>query len=151
MCLRGRNASKMHSVRQAGQSTADAHRDFLFLSHSSLISGEIFLYLPELTKNLPLFPPRPAAKTPQTCSWACMILGDTRSTEGTWGSSPTCFPKAGWEVPTLWRRLEERDQGPFPCCPFVFPGQSQGQARTLPPTRCVQAPMPLKKTSLRSS
>lgn len=150
MCLRGRNASKMHIVRQAGQSTADAHRDLFFLSHSSLISGEIFLYLPERTKICHFFPQGQQPKHPKPVAGH---VGDTRSTEGTWGSSPTCFPKAGWEMPTLWRRLEERDQGPFPCCccPFVFLGQSRGEARTLPPTRCVRAPTPLKKTSLRSS
>ena len=144
---------------------------FSFSSQSSSISGAIFPYLPEPQQTCHFLPQDQQPKYSQTCTGACRtILGDSRSTEGAWAllphvsrgwvgnAHPASQPEPG-PCGARWRNGPGAGSLPC-CCPFatatshIFlfsPAQRQREARTLSAIRCVRAPPPLKKTSLRSS
>lgn len=136
MCFHGRNASKMQGVRQAGQSTADAHRDLLFLSHSSLISGEIFLYLPEPTKICHFFPQGQQPKHPKPVAGHVRSLETPDPPKAPGALHPLVFLKLGGKCLSCgegWRN-GTRDLFPVVVVPLFSLGRAGGKpGHCLPP------------------
>lgn len=86
----------------------------------------------------------PCRKGPVQVCWRCSDSSSLHSLLRPWWEMPTLHPRQSWR----WAA----ETGCFPCLPFCKRSQhvflfSLAQGRTPPPTRCVEAPLPLKKSS----